>query len=192
MSERAVQRMNLAEFLRWEDGTDTRYELVDGFPLAMAPSAEAHRILAMRLGARLDAALANRRPCNAQGEAGVRRADRADSFFVADIAVSCHANERRRQAIEEPLLLVEILSPGTERHDRQVKLPAYRQIESVEEILLIDSESVYAEMLRRDGDRWITILVQGRDAVLQLSSVELRIAMAELYDGLDIDPGEAS
>ena len=34
--------MSLAEFLEWDDGTDTRYELIDGRPVAMAPPAEAH------------------------------------------------------------------------------------------------------------------------------------------------------
>ena len=68
MAEPAVRRMTLEEFLRWDDGTDTRYELMDGFPVAMAPPAEAHRILALRLGSRIDAALAGRRPCNAQFE----------------------------------------------------------------------------------------------------------------------------
>ena len=54
------------------------------------------------------------------------------------------------------------------------------------EILLIDSESIYAEILRREGDRWITELVRGRDAVLRLSSVDQQIAMAELYEGIDL------
>ena len=52
MSEAAIKRMTLAEFLRWEDGTDTRYELLGGCPVAMAPPAIAHGILALRLGAR--------------------------------------------------------------------------------------------------------------------------------------------
>ena len=47
MAELAVRRMTLDEFLVWDDGTDTLYELVDGFPMAMAPPAEAHRILAI-------------------------------------------------------------------------------------------------------------------------------------------------
>ena len=42
MSEAAVKRMTVAEFLRWEDGTDTRYELLGGSPVAMAPPAAAH------------------------------------------------------------------------------------------------------------------------------------------------------
>jgi len=187
MSELAIRPMSVAEFLRWEDGTDTRYELVGGFPVAMAPRAEAHRLLATRLVARIDAALATRRPCNAQIEAGIIRSDRADSYFVADVAATCAPNERRRQEIREPILIVEILSPGTERHDRLTKVPVYRNIDSVQEILLIDSESVYAEVLRWEGDRWITALVRGQDAVLRLSSTDFAVPMSELYDGIEID-----
>ena len=46
--------------------------------------------------------------------------------------------------------------------------------------------------LRREGDRWITELVQGRDATLRLSSVDLPIAMAELYEALDFDADNAA
>jgi Uma2 family endonuclease len=188
VSERAVRPMNVAEFLRWEDGTDTRYELIAGVPLAMAPPAESHRILAVRLAGAIDASLRQRRPCTAQTEAGIIRPDRGDSFYVTDIAVTCRPYERGEQLVREPILIVEILSPGTERHDRLTKVPVYRGIGSVEEILLIDSESVYAEVLRRKGDQWITALVRGPDAVLRLASVDLAITMAELYDGIDIDP----
>ncbi len=186
MSERALNRMNVEEFLRWEDGTDTRYELVDGFPLAMAPPAEAHRILAMRLGARIDAALESRRPCNAQVEAGVIRPDRADFYYVADIAVTCRLNEPGRQAVVDPVLLVEILSPSTEQHDRRTKLPAYRQIESVQEILLMDADNYYAELYRRENGRWIIELLRGPEATLHLSSVELKATMSDLYSGIAI------
>jgi len=191
MSELAEKRMSLAEFLRWDDGTDTRYELIDGFPTAMAPPAEAHRILSIRLSSRIDAALQNRRPCNAQTEAGVVRPDRADSYYVTDIAVTCRPNEPGRQAILDPILIVEILSPSTERHDRRVKLPIYRQIESVQEILLIDADSHYAELHRRENNRWITELVRGAGATLVLASVELRIPMSELYEGIAIPIAES-
>src|SRR4029077_12903714 len=53
----AIGHMTLEDFLHWDDGTDTRYELIDGFPVAMTPPAEAHRILALRLGSQIDAAL---------------------------------------------------------------------------------------------------------------------------------------
>jgi Uma2 family endonuclease len=186
VSELAERRMSLDEFLRWDDGSDTRYELIDGFPLAMAPPAEAHRILAMRLGLRIDTALQSRRPCNVQIEAGVLRPDRADSYYVADLAVTCRPNELGRQAIVDPILIVEILSPSTERHDRRVKLPIYRQIESAQEILLIDADGHYAELHRRENDRWVTELVRGASAILSLASVVLRVSMAELYERVAI------
>ena len=42
MATLAPRRMKLAEFLDWDDGSDRRYELVDGFPVMMAPATEAH------------------------------------------------------------------------------------------------------------------------------------------------------
>jgi Uma2 family endonuclease len=162
MAEPAIKPMTLDEFLSWDDGTDTHYELIGGFPVAMALPAEAHRMLAMRLGSRIDAALSNRRPCNVQSEAGVIRSDRADMYFEADLAATCEPNEFGRQAIKNPFLIVEILSPSTERHDRWFKLPVYRQIATVQEILFIASDGMYAELHRRSGAQWITELYQSR------------------------------
>jgi Uma2 family endonuclease len=186
MAEPAIRRMTLEEFLRWDDGTDTRYELIDGFPVAMAPPAEAHRILAVRLVSRIDAVLAGRRPCNAQIEPGVVRPDRADSYYVPDIAVTCEPNEPGRQVMVDPILIVEILSPSTERSDRRRKMPAYQNIESVREILLIDADSHHAEVYRRENNHWGIELVRGAEAMLFLASIELRISMSELYEGIAI------
>jgi Uma2 family endonuclease len=183
MSEPAYRAMTLEEFLLWDDGTDTHYELIGGFPVAMAPPAEVHRALAVRLASRIEAALSARRPCNAQIEAGVTRPDRADTYFVADIAASRVPLAPGRQAIEEPFLIVEILSPSTERHDRRIKLPVYRQLQTVQEILLIDSDGIYAEMHRRAGMQWITELLRGDQAILTLASVDIHIPLAELYEG---------
>jgi Uma2 family endonuclease len=186
MAEPAIRRMTLEAFLRWDDGTDTHYELIDGFPVAMAPPGEAHRVLAVRLVSRIDAALAGRRPCNAQIDPGVVRPDRADSYYVPDIAVTCEPNEPGRQAMVDPVLVVEILSPSTERTDRRLKLPAYQIIESVREIMLIDADSHHAELYRRENDRWGIQLVRGAEASLVLTTIDLRISMAELYEGIAI------
>jgi Uma2 family endonuclease len=191
MAEPAIKPMTLDEFLRWDDGTETHYELIGGFPVAMAPPAAAHRILATRLVSRIDAALASRRPCNAQGEAGIIRPDLADTYFEADIAATCERHEFGQQALDEPFLIVEILSPSTERHDRRTKLPVYRQIATVQEILFLASDGLYAELHRRSGAQWITDILRGADARLALASVGIEIPLAELYDGIalpDTDP----
>ena len=191
MSEAAVKRMTLAEFLRWEDGTDTRYELLGGCPVAMAPPAIAHGILALRLGARIDAALRSRSPCFGQSEAGIARPDRNDTCYIADLAVTCTPPERGQQLLQDPLLIVEILSPGTALHDRQTKVSDYRRIPSVQEILLIDCASIFAEVLRREGDRWMTEIVRGPQATLLLASIGLTAAISELYEGIDL-PDQAA
>jgi Uma2 family endonuclease len=190
MAEAAIQPMTLDQFLHWDDGTDTHYELIGGFPVAMAPPAAAHRMLTIRLASRIDAALAARRPCNAQTDAGVIRTDRADTYFEADIVASCEPHHLGQQALAEPFLIVEILSPSTERHDRRIKLPLYRQMETVREILFMDSDGVYAELHRRAGRQWITELLRGGEALLNLASVPIEIPLGELYDGIALPAAE--
>ena len=186
MSEAAVKHMTVAEFLRWEDGTDTRYELLAGFPVAMAPQAPAHGFLTAQLCIRIGGALQSRRPCMVQVEAGIALPDRDDTCYVADLAVTCTPPSRGDQLIRDPVLIIEVLSPTTGLYDRQVKVADYRRIPSVEEILLIDSASIFAEVLRREGDRWITEIVRGGPAMLSLASIGLSVAMSDLYEGIDL------
>jgi Uma2 family endonuclease len=183
VSDAAVKRMTLEEFLVWDDGTHTRYELISGVPVAMAPSAEAHGELASLLGRQLENALVHRRPCRSRMEAGVLHPERSDTFFVADVAVTCTPRDPRRQYVQEPILLVEILSPSTERHDRKIKVPVYQRIPSVQEILLVDSDSRYAEIHRRQGEQWVIQIINKPDGTIQLASVGIEILMTELYEG---------
>jgi Uma2 family endonuclease len=191
MAEPAIKPMTLDEFLHWDDGTETHYELIGGFPMAMAPPAAAHRILATRLISRIDFALEKRRPCNAQGDAGVIRPERTDTYFEADIAATCERHEFGQQALTQPFLIVEILSPSTERHDRRVKLPAYRQIETVQEIALIASDEIYAEVHRRAGPQWITEILRGGQSVLNLTSIPIEIRLSDLYEGIAFADAES-
>jgi len=180
--------MTLDEFLRWDDGTETHYELIGGLPVAMAPLAAAHRMLVARLVSRIDLALEKRRPCNAQGDAGVVRPERMDTYFEADIVATCERHEFGQQALKEPFLIVEILSPSTERHDRRLKLPAYRQIETVQEILLIASDDIYGEVHRRAaGTQWVTEILRGGEAALSLATVPIEIRLSDLYAGIALE-----
>ena len=83
MASPATKRMTLAEFPEWDDGTDRRYEVLDGIPVTMAPSLEAHGELALALGAEIRARL--RPPCRVISEAGIVIPDRADTNYTADL-----------------------------------------------------------------------------------------------------------
>jgi Uma2 family endonuclease len=112
--------------------------------------------------------------------------DRDDTWFVADLAVSCTPLQPGQQLMRDPVLIAEVLSPSTIAVDRQEKIPEYRQLPSVQEILAIDSVRVFAEVMRREGDRWITEIVQGLGATLSLPSIGLTVSMADLYEGIEL------
>lgn len=183
MAEPATQHMTLDAFLTWDGEADVRYQLFDGVPEAMAPANVLHQALASRLNAAIATALAHRPDCNVVGEVGVRAAERSHSFYVPDLAVTCKPLQSALMLID-PILIVEVLSPSTETLDRRVKLADYRAMSSVEEVLLIDPNALYAEVHRRfDATRWMTDLVRSKADILRLESVGLSVAMGDLYRG---------
>jgi Uma2 family endonuclease len=180
MAEPAERRLTVEEFLAWDDGTDRRYELVDGMVVAMAPPSEAHATIVINLAIRIGNQL--RPPCRVLGEFGVRLPDRDDSFYQFALAVTCAPADAARRYIAEPELILEVLSPSTALHDRGRKLDHYRQLASVKEILLVASEERRIQHWRRDGSHWVVDDLIGH-ADLQLTIVPDPIPLAAIYEG---------
>lgn len=182
MSDPAPRPMTVEEFLVWDDGTDTRYELVGGQPVAMAPPAATHGALAMAIGIQIGTRL--RPPCRVVSEAGIRLPDREDTYFQADIAVTCQPLKPGMVPVPDPTIIVEILSPSTAQFDRGRKLAIYREIPSVQEILLLDSTKRCAELWHREDEQsWVVRDVIG-GGTLRFPSVGIEIPMAALYEGV--------
>jgi len=179
--------MTVEEFLVWDDGTGTRYELIDGQPVAMAPNMSAHGRLVGRLAGSIENALRSRAGCGVWLNIGIRAA-RADSYFIPDLIASCEPVTKSQRELVAPILIVECLSDSTEQVDRSAKLPDYQLVPSLQEILLIDPRRVHAEVHRRVGeDQWLVHLLRTREARLVLQSVGLDVALGELYEGLPVD-----
>ncbi|MCC7048740.1 MAG: Uma2 family endonuclease [Alphaproteobacteria bacterium] len=178
MTAAARPRMTLAAFLAWDDGTDQRYELLDGEIIAVAPPSEAHGTIVQALGRSIGNAL--KRPCRVVGEAGVLVPGRRDSFFVPDLVVTCAPPRPGAQHVEEPILVVEVLSPSTLRHGLQNKLHVYRQIPSVKEILYVSSFERHVELQRRGAGLWTVQDLIG-DSRFRLESVGAEIDLAAIY-----------
>lgn len=179
------QLMSLAEFLRWDDGTDRRYELIRGRPVAMAPPSAAHAVIVINTGAALRQGLGP--PCYVAGEAGIALPDRDDTYYQADVVVSCSPLDPRAQAIPDPTVIVEVLSPSTAAHDRTQKLPDYRRIASVREIVLVSSQERRVEIWRRKGEKWEVEDLIG-EAALRLESINANVPLAAVYEGVDLTP----
>lgn len=178
--------MTVREFLAWDDGTDTRYELVDGRPVAMTPPMLVQGGLVVATAAQLYAGLRDR--CRVVAEAGIRLPDRDDTYYQADLAVQCEPNANP-QWLDAPVLIVEVLSASTAGHDRGRKGFDYRGIPSVREVLFLFTAAVRAEIWRRSADRWIIEDLIGRDAVLRLESVGLEFPLGAIYGAIPIEPG---
>jgi Uma2 family endonuclease len=115
VAEPARRLWTLDEFLAFDDGTDKRYELFDGQIVAMAPASDVHGALVMRIGRQIGNAL--RPGCEVIAEAGIVPPERANSWYQADLVVTC-AGLTGQQFITEPILIVEVLSPTTAATDR--------------------------------------------------------------------------
>jgi Uma2 family endonuclease len=173
--------MTLAEFLEWDDGTGRRYELLDGAPVMMAPSLEAHGELAVALGAEIRARL--KPPCRVISEAGIVIADRADTYYVADLAVTWAPREPGRRMVVEPVLVIEVLSPSTGQVDRWRKVADYRTLPPVQEILLVFSDERRVELQRRTPGGWRVDDMIGK-AEVELSCCSSPIPLDAVYRDL--------
>jgi Uma2 family endonuclease len=186
MSEPAPKAMTVDEFLRWEDGTDTRYELVRGEIRRRDVASAIHSTLLARLGSLIHDALTSRTEHLVLIAPALAIPGRDDTCYLADIAVAPTPERWGDPLITDPLLVIEIVSPESFRHDLYTKRPDYMSIDRLHEIVCLNSDSVLAEAFRcRDG-HWLSEVVQGRHATLSLTSIGIEISMAVLYDGLPI------
>lgn len=181
MASPAPKRMTLAEFLEWDDGTDHRYQLLDGIPVMMAPSLEAHGELAAALTIEIGNRL--RPPCRVISEAGILIPDRADTYYVSDLAVTCVPREPGRRMVVEPVLVVEVLSPSTDQVDRWRKVADYRRLPSLREILIVFSDERRVEVQRRTAEGWRVEDLIGK-AEIDLSCCSSPIPLEAVYRDL--------
>ena len=132
--------MDTAEFLVWDAPNGNRWQLVDGEPQAMAPASRTHGIIQSELARLIGNHLAAEAPgCSVVTNPGTIPRVRADTNFrIPDLAVTCSDYQEEEYDISEPVLLVEIFSPGN-KSETWANVWAYTTIPSVQEILVIDS-----------------------------------------------------
>lgn len=177
--------MTVDEFFDWPgDGTETRYDLYEGAPRAMAPASPVHGLIqantARLFGNHLAAA---GRRCPVMTEAALTPRLGADiNLRIPDIVVTCTPLGPQDRVVAEPLLIVEVLSPSNERVT-QGNVWSYSSIPSVREILLLRSDRVQAEVATKDADGvWpVCRRVYLAGSSLTLESIGLTAAVEDFY-----------
>lgn len=178
--------MAVRDFLKWEDGSDTRYELVRGDIVAMAPPSGPHVVIARNIHDALSPRL--RRPCASYFGGGVARSESDDECRMPDVFVSCESRPQR--LFTAPRLIVEVLSPTTEKDDRTDKLDFYKSLPSVEAVLLVWQDKRRAQLNLRREEGWLAQDLIGAGQV-ELASLGVSLALDEIYEGVELPEAES-
>ena len=115
-------------------------------------------------------------------------------YAYPDVTVSCNDADWRPEntLIKSPRVVIEVLSPGTEARDRGVKFKAYQRCPTMQEIVLMSQFARYVEIWQRDdqdGAAW-HYRHYGPGEIIEINSIGLQIAIAEVYRGLDFAEAE--
>lgn len=190
LAEAATRRFTLEEFYEWYPEDVAHWELIDGRAVMRERAPRAHNILVASVVSRIDQALDSRPGLAAGVHGGIRPLHRSDTYYEADAVVAGASLTPDQVEFPEPILIAEVLSPETEVKDRTRKLPDYKAMPSLQEILLIDSTRMHAEVYRRRGaEHWDRTEVSSADARLRLESVGLDMPLGMLYAKVPLELG---
>ncbi len=161
---------------------DVKHEWCEGVVYAMSRGTPEHARLTMRIGAALLVALKGK--CEVFSPDAMLYVESAQLSTYADTSVVCGKVETMSvkkngrslgEAITNPTIVVEVLSEGTERYDRDGKFKAYRQLRSLHEYVLVSQDERRIEVYRRDEDeRWsVNVTEAGGHATIHGASISV-------------------
>ncbi len=174
------RKISVEDYLEGEKSSEFRHEFIDGEVYAMAGVSKNHNRLNRRLLDAIEKKLKGT-DCESFFVDVKLQVKKLNRFYYPDLVVVCDEDTESEYFITKPRIIVEILSPSTAGTDRREKMFAYQEIDSLQEYLMIDQDTQFAELYRRRDDglwSWI-IFESGED--LELESVGFTMPMAELY-----------
>jgi Uma2 family endonuclease len=177
--------ISIEDYLAGEQASEVRHEYIGGAVYAMAGGSKAHNRLSLNLAARLQAHLRGK-PCQVfMADLKVRlQISQEDIFYYPDVAVGCDPRDTERFFLRYPKVLIEVLSPDTERIDRREKFWSYSQIETPEEYVLVAQDKMEVTVFRRP-DNWRPEILRQPDQDLRLASLGFSLPLREIYEGVE-------
>jgi Uma2 family endonuclease len=178
LSDRVI--MTAEEYLTWEPTQEGRYEYWDGEVVAMSGGTRNHNRVSGDFFRLLADALVDR-PCEVYIVDIKVQVEPGQKYFYPDVVVTCDQRDDDPQLVKFPCLIVEVLSPSTEALDRGAKFAKYRQFSTLQEYVLVQVDQPMVEVFRRnEQDQWV-LSEYAVDDRLQLKSVDVEMAIADLY-----------
>ncbi len=189
------QRYTLDDYFRMEADSPDRHEYIDGEIVAMAGGSESHSLITANIirevGNRLKGTTCRVYDSNLRVKAG-----QSIRYTYPDALVVCGKTEfdpadTGRTTITNAKVIIEVLSPSTERFDRGDKFKQYISSPALEEYVLLNQDKPQVETILRQPDgTWSLAFFNGLDQVVRFRSLNLELPMSEFYLGVTLPPQE--
>ncbi len=187
MSALRKPKLTAQEYLAIENAAAFKSEFFDGEMFAMAGASPPHNIIAMNLGSELHARLKGSE-CRPVGSDQKLKVERTGLHTYPDLMVICGEWEFAADdanTVLNPVAIVEVLSPSTEKYDRGAKFRNYQQIPSLKEYVLVAQDEAVCERFVRLADgSWALVSFVGLADTLAFTSVPVRVPLADVYTGV--------
>jgi Uma2 family endonuclease len=178
--------LSVEDYLAGERDVDVRHEYVDGQVYAMAGASDRHNRIAGNIFSRLNDHLVDDECEPFISDMKIKVSPVL--YYYPDVVVTCDEPGGDPYFRTEPRLIVEVISPTTERIDRTEKLHAYRRIESLLEYVLVAQDAPYVEVHRRGADGgWTVEIFNELTEQLTLASVNLTLNLGDIYRNVRFD-----
>lgn len=187
------RRVSLKRYLEMEADSAEKLEFHNGKITTMAGGTLIHNIIAGKVITALNTFIDEKTlPFLVAGSDMKIHVESPNVHVVfPDAVVICQQPiyyQGRKDIITNPLLIVEVLSPSTEAHDRTDKFGLYRTLPSFQEYVLIHQDQVKATVFtRQDDTTWIMRDYDGPDAIPVLHALHgCTLDFAKLYKGIEL------
>lgn len=176
--------MTPQEYLEQERRAEYKNEYVNGYVCAMPRVNRYHSTITVHIGSALVTRL-KKRKCDAFISNIRVKVETTGDYLYPDAGIICGEwllEDAEQDTLLNPTLIVEVFSPSSEAYDRGEKFARYRRIPTMQEYVLVLQNEPSAEKYTRQGENWLLTVHADLDAVLELSSVDCRIPLQEIYD----------
>jgi Uma2 family endonuclease len=119
------------------------------------------------------------------------RVEAANAFYYPDVVVTYDTEDNDEYVKTRPVLIVEVTSPSTTVTDHREKLLAYRKLPSLREYVMVAQHEMKVEIYRLDSRGYWWFEAYGPDDSFTLDSVNMEIAVKDLYEGAVLRPWPA-
>lgn len=189
MSSLPKQLYTPEEYLERERRAEYKSEYFAGEIVAMAGAKRKHNLIAGNIFASLYAQL-REKPCEVYSNDMKVQADKAKQFSYPDVVVVCgepQFRDNQDDVLQNPTVIVEVLSPSTEAYDRGEKFLRYRRLESLQEYLLVTQNERRVEHFTKQSDgSWR--MTETTEGDFELESVGCTLAFDDIYNKVASEP----